>query len=145
MSFGADPNTVRYDSNEETSALLMAVSTNSLESDDLLIEAGAKANTDMVFDMCYSLVQLAVGNKKQDVARRLLDCGSNPNSVTTAKLSDGLDHYFWLKIDIRTLLQIVVHNENLEIIRILFRYNADPNATFTSNDKIHKELYEWYK
>lgn len=50
MSFGAESNTVRYDSNEESSALLMAVSTNSLESDDLLLEAGAKVNTDMVFD-----------------------------------------------------------------------------------------------
>lgn len=48
--------------------------------------------------------------------------------MTTAKLPDGLDHYFGLKIDIRTPLQIAVHNEDLEIIRILFRYNADPNA-----------------
>ncbi|OBT38706.1 hypothetical protein VE00_10952 [Pseudogymnoascus sp. WSF 3629] len=145
LSFGADPNTVRYDSNKETSALLMAVSANSLESVNLLLEAGAKANTDMVFDMCYSPVQLAVGNKQQDVARRLLDCGSNPNSVTTAKLPDGIYRYSWLKTDIRTPLQIAVHNEDIEMIRILFRYNADPNATFTGDDEIYRELYEWYK
>jgi hypothetical protein len=71
LSFGADLNTVRYDSNEETSALLIAVSTNSLESGDLLLEAGTKANTNMVFDRCYSLVQLAVGNKWQDITQTL--------------------------------------------------------------------------
>lgn len=35
LSFGADPNTAQYDSNKETSALLIAVISNSLESVDL--------------------------------------------------------------------------------------------------------------
>ncbi|KFY26103.1 hypothetical protein V493_04269 [Pseudogymnoascus sp. VKM F-4281 (FW-2241)] len=70
---------------------------------------------------------------------------SNPNSVTPFKLSGGIYCYYWLKIGFRTPLQITVHDEELEMIRILLRYNADPNATFTGDDKIHRKLYERYK
>lgn len=131
LNFGADPNTLLdygvdmdrelyTDFWEKESAIDRAVEMNNgLQLLKILLEAGAKADTGVLFGAQYSPVQSAVENRDQAVARILLEYGSNPDSVPMKSYPSG-DH--------RLPLQIAVENQDVEMIRVLFEYRADPNA-----------------
>ncbi|KFX89643.1 hypothetical protein V490_06896 [Pseudogymnoascus sp. VKM F-3557] len=87
----------------------------------ILLEAGAETGKDIQFDGYYSPVQSAVRTGYHSVAQALLEYGSNPNSVSVNCL--------YVHNDYRTPLQIAVEEQDLEMIKILFNYNADVNGT----------------
>lgn len=137
LNFGADPNTILHygmdwkrnlytDFWEKESAIDRAViKYNGLQLLKILLEAGAKADTGVLFDTQYSPVQSAVTEQNQAVARILLEHGSNPDSVPM-KSYPSEDH--------RLPLQIAVANEDVEMIRVLFQYRANPNAACIGGD-----------
>ncbi|OBT43417.1 hypothetical protein VE00_05746 [Pseudogymnoascus sp. WSF 3629] len=137
LNFGADPNTLlNYGTDlerrlythfwEKESAIDRAVQMyNGLQLLKILLEAGAKADTGVLFGAQYSPVQSAVRRKDQAIARILLDYGSNPDSVSMESYPSG-DH--------RLPLQIAVTNQDVEMIRVLFQYRADPNAACVGGD-----------
>lgn len=137
LNFGADPNMLlRYgvdwdrhlytDFWEKDSAIRWSIETdNSLQLLKILLEAGATADTGVLFGARYSPVQSAVKRKDQAVARILLEYGSNPDSVSMKSYPSG-DH--------RLPLQIAVANQDVEMIRVLFQYRADPNAVCIGGD-----------
>ncbi|KFZ17748.1 hypothetical protein V501_01578 [Pseudogymnoascus sp. VKM F-4519 (FW-2642)] len=137
LNFGADPNMLlRYgvdwdrhlytDFWEKDSAIGWSIEAdNSLQLLKILLEAGATADTGVLFGAKYSPVQSAVKRKDQAVARILLDCGSNPDSVPMVLYPSG-DH--------RLPLQIAVAKRDVEMIKVLFQYRADPNAVCIGGD-----------
>ncbi|KFZ10895.1 hypothetical protein V502_07858 [Pseudogymnoascus sp. VKM F-4520 (FW-2644)] len=141
LSFGAEPNTFlrpeeeppntyRWrDYSEKGSTLDWAVNMDhNLELVKILLQAGAKADTGILFGTKYSPVQSAVKRRDQAVARMLLDYGSNPDSVPTSRYHTK---------DPRAPLQIAVHKKDVEMIRILFQYRADPNVACIEEDVTH--------
>ncbi|OBT73196.1 hypothetical protein VF21_08718 [Pseudogymnoascus sp. 05NY08] len=149
LSYGADPNTICNISSMNTiclggimngrSALDMATRvSNSPMLVKILLEAGAKADTGILFGRRYSPVQSAVKNRNNEIAQMLLDHGSNPNSVSIPNsVSTGDEH----EDDYRTPLQIAVQNQDIEMIRILFQYKADANGYFI-NDETNSDKYK---
>lgn len=145
LSFGADPNTVLFygvgptrlytDFWKKGSAIAWAARKgNSLQLVKILLEAGAKADTDAVFAMQYSPLQSAIERRDQALARILLDYGSNPDFVPMES-SSLVDH--------RSPLQIAVKKHDVEMIGVLFQYRADPNGAHIGRDwtDFDSELY----
>jgi ankyrin repeat protein len=137
LNFGADPNMLlRYNVDwdrhlytdfwEKDSAIRWSIETdNSLQLLKILLEAGATADTGVLFGARYSPLQSAVKDENQAAARILLDYGSNPDSVPMGSYPSG-DH--------RLPLQIAVERQDVEMIRVLFQYRANPNAACIGGD-----------
>ncbi|OBT56680.1 hypothetical protein VE04_03557 [Pseudogymnoascus sp. 24MN13] len=149
LSFGADPNTICNISSMNTiclggimngrSALDMATRvSNSPMLVKILLQAGAEADTSILFGRRYSPVQSAVKNRNKEIAQMLLDHRSNPNSVSIPNsVSTSGENQ---EDDYRTPLQIAVQNQDIEMIRILFQYNADANGYFI--DDMNSDKYK---
>lgn len=105
----------------------------------ILLEAGAEANTSILFGRCYSPLQSAVKERSHEIAQVLLDYGSNPNSLSNPN-SVSVDTEVQ-KDDYRTPLQIAVKNQDVEMIKILFHYKADVNGTFIDEDETNRDNY----
>ncbi|OBT97930.2 hypothetical protein VE01_03949 [Pseudogymnoascus verrucosus] len=144
LNFGADPNTLLdygvdlkrrlyTDFWAKESAIDRAAEMNNgLQLLKILLEAGAKADTDVLFGAQYSPVQSAVKRNDKAAARVLLDYGSNPNSVSIGGKYKSDDY--------RMPLQIAVHNGDVEMIRILLRYKANANGTFIDDEETNSDI-----
>ena len=140
LSFGADPNTI-FSSGfmAGSSALNMVIMKfNSLKLVKFLLEAGAEADTSILFGRRYSPVQFAVKKRNLEIAQILLGYGSNPNSVSVPS-SASIDEN--QEDDYRTPLQIAVQNQDVKMMRILFLYKVDANSIFINEDKMNSDKY----
>ncbi|OBT65062.1 hypothetical protein VE03_05223 [Pseudogymnoascus sp. 23342-1-I1] len=99
---------------------------------EVFLEAGAESGTGILFNACYSPLQSAVKIRNHRIAQTLLHYGSNPNSVSSGgKYQDG---------DCRMPLQIAVENQDVETIKVLFRYKANANGTFLDDEETNSDI-----
>jgi ankyrin repeat protein len=134
LNLGADPNTFwLFPYNplgpRAKSALCVAIDQNNLQKVQLLLEAGAQVNRDLAGDMHFSPMQLAVSKKNQDVVRKLLDYGSNPNAVLLPQDTKTPDRSSQPRKN-GTPVQIATENRDTEMVRLLLQYKGDPNTVF---------------